>query len=124
VTDAAANPVGTGPPEGTLTVDEAADVAGPAAAVEDAPPTAGADAEAELAPPDAVGELGAAAGELPCAPLPDPELAVPQAVSVTAASKATDANPTRDARNDPFMSSPSTADRSLRLWRRASTARG
>src|ERR1700678_3958195 len=40
VTDAAANPVGTGPPEGTLTVDEAADVAGPAAAVEDAPPPA------------------------------------------------------------------------------------
>jgi hypothetical protein len=123
VTDAAANPVGTGPPDGTVTVDVPADVAGAAGAVEDAPPAA--EAEAELAPPDAVvGELDAAAGELAAASPPDPELTVPQAVSATAASKATDANPTRDARNDPFMSSPSTVDRSLRLWRRASTARG
>jgi hypothetical protein len=130
VTDAAANPVGTGPPDGTLTVDAPADAPGPAGAVEDAPPAA--EAGAELAPPApavsefdaAAGELDATAGEPAAAPPPDPELAVPQAVSATAASKATDAKPTRDARNDPFMTSPSTVDRSLRLWRRASAARG
>jgi hypothetical protein len=116
VTEDAAKPVGTGPPDGTVAVDVAAGAAG---AVEDAP--AAAEAEAELAPPDAfVGELDAAAAAPPDAP----ELTVPQAVSATAASKATDANPTRDARNDPFMTSPSTVDRSLRLWRRASAARG
>jgi hypothetical protein len=115
VTDVAANPVGTGPPDGAVAV-------GAAGAVEDAPPAA--EAVAELAPPDAADELDAAAGELTAAPPPDPELTVPQAVSATTASKATDANPTRDARNDPFMRSPSTVDCSLRLWRRASTARG
>jgi hypothetical protein len=113
VTEVAANPVGTGPPDGTVPVDVAAGVAGPAGAVEDAPPAA--EAEAELAPPDADGPLGAVVGEPAEAPPLEPELAVPQAVSATAASKAADANPTRDARNDPFMRSPSTVDRFLRL---------
>ena len=49
VTDLAANPIGTGPPDGTVTVDVAADVVGAAAPVEAAPP---ADAGGELAPPD------------------------------------------------------------------------
>jgi hypothetical protein len=109
VTEVAANPVGTGPPDGTVTVDVGVDVAGPAGAVEDGPPPA--EAEAELAPPDAVSPLDAVAGELAEAPPPEPELTVPQAVSATAASTATDANPTRDARNDPFIRSPSTVAR-------------
>src|ERR1700689_4840120 len=75
VTDLAANPIGTGPPDGTLTVDVAADVAG-------------------------------GAGR-PAEPPPAPKLVAPQAVSATAASRAPDTSPTRDARNDVFMRSPS-----------------
>ena len=91
--------------------------------------TDGPSGEAPTTIPEALEWAAKTAGACRCAVevreiMPDPELAVPQAVSATAASKATDANPTRDARNDPFMSSPSTVDRSLRLWRRASTARG
>ena len=107
VTDVAANPIGTGPPDGTVTVDVLADVVGAAAPVEAAPLAA--DAGAELAPPDAAGPLDAAVGEAAAAPPPAPELAAPQAVSATAASRAPHASPTRDARNDVFMRSPSAA---------------
>ena len=55
VTEVAANPIGTGPPDGTATVDVLAAVAG-AAGVEEAAPRA-AGAAAELAPPDPAGPL-------------------------------------------------------------------
>jgi hypothetical protein len=98
VTDRAANPIGTGPPGGTFTVDALAAVVGPAEAV----PVA-ADAEAELAPPDAAGPLEDAAGEVAAPSPPDPGLVAPQAVSASAASRAPDTSPTRDTRNDVFM---------------------
>ena len=110
VTDLAANPIGTGPPDGTVTVDVAADVVGAAAPVEAPPPAA--DAGAELAPPDAAGPLDDELGE-PAAPPPAPGLVAPQAVSATAASRAPDTSPIRDARNDVFMRSPSTAEASF-----------
>src|SRR3984957_6676855 len=109
VTDRAANPIGTGPPAGTVTVDVLADVVGPAAPVEAAPLAA--DPGVALGPPDAAGPLDDAAGELAAAP-PAPELDAPQAVSGTAASRAAPASPTRDARNDVFMRSPSAAEAS------------
>ena len=105
VTDRAANPIGTGPPDGTVTVGVPGDVVGPAAPVEAAPLAA--DAGAEPAPPDAAGRLDAAAGELAAAAPPAPGLAAPQAVSATAASRAPPASPTRDTGNDVFMRSPS-----------------
>ena len=88
-----------------------ADVAGAAAPVEAAPLAA--DAGAELAPPDAAGPLDDAVGEPAAAPPPAPELVAPQAVSATAASRAPDTSPTRDARNDVFMRSPSAAEASF-----------
>ena len=108
VTDLAANPIGTGPPDGTVTVDVAADVVGAAAPVEAPPP---ADAGGELAPPEPAGPLADEVGEPP-GPPPAPELVAPQAVSATAASRAPDTSPTRDARNDMFMRSPSAAEAS------------
>jgi hypothetical protein len=110
VTDLAANPIGTGPPDGTVTVDVVADVVGAAAPVEAAPLAP--DAGAELAPPDAAGPLEDEVGE-PAAPPAAPELVAPHAVSATAASRAADASPTRDARNDVFIRSPSPAEASF-----------
>jgi hypothetical protein len=74
-----------------------------------------ADAVGELAPPaddadDDAGDADDAVGELAAPPPPAPELAVPHAVSATAASRAPDASPARDARNDVFMRSPSAAE--------------
>ena len=74
VTEVAANPIGTGPPDGTATVDVLAAVAGAAGVEEAAPPAAG--AAAELAPPDPAGPLDDA-GEVAAAAPPDPELVGP-----------------------------------------------
>jgi hypothetical protein len=109
VTEVAANPTGTGPPDGTATVDVLAAVADAAGAEEAAPLAAG--AVAELAPPDPADPLDGA-GEVAAASPPDPELAAPQAVSATAASRAPHASPIRDVRNDVFMRSPSAAEAS------------
>src|ERR1700689_5443914 len=106
VTDLAANPIGTGPPDGTVTVDVAADVVGA-----DARPR-GAAAGVNPAPPAAPGPLDDEVGE-PAAPPPAPELVAPQAVSAIAASRAPDASPTRDARNGVFMRSPSAVQASF-----------
>jgi hypothetical protein len=110
VTEVAANPSGTGPPDGTATVDLPAAVAGAAGVEEAAPPAPGA-AAAELGPPDPAGPLDVA-GEVTAVPTPAPELAAPQAVSATAASRAPHASPIRDARNDVFMRSPCAAEAS------------
>ena len=94
VTDVAANPSGTGPPDGTATVDVLARGrrGGPRGGGAEHPARRGAG------PPDPAGPLDDAGGELAAVPPPAPELAAPQAVSATAASRATNASPTRDAR--------------------------
>jgi hypothetical protein len=124
VTEVAANPLGTGPPADAVTVGVV--VGGVLAALL----AAEAEPEADVAPPEVADAVDDADEPPPLAP----ELAAPHADSATADSatadsatadsSAPDGSAARDHRNDVFMKSPSAVDRSLRLWRRHSSAPG